>query len=167
MNKLEKITLAGTLSLAAVMGGCAFEAPEPEEVKAAEYREALKRAKPQISYVYVPAFGERGHLVGKVDNADTKQHKVITYIEVRSEWWIKPAWDEQFTRIRDDGMFEVDIVTGGEDKYATRVYSAVVKENYQPSKVRWGIGEEFLPNAQEDEDVITEIKASKPRREKK
>jgi hypothetical protein len=149
MKALEKVLLAGGFTAAAIMGGCA-----PEQASSDYSVEGKKDTKPRVSFVYVPKYLEKGHLVGKVENIDPKNHKVMAFIEVSSQWWVKPTWDSPRTTIRDDGMFDINIVTGGYDEMAERVYLVVVRNSYKSDRHSAWLSEGSLPKKRDDFDIV-------------
>lgn len=80
----------------------------------------------------VPARGSFDDLVGRVINVEPSSHRVATYIRVQGAWWTKPYWVTPTAPIDFDGVFRVDISTGGTDEQADLIRVYIVKASYSP-----------------------------------
>ena len=161
MKTLEKVLSAGTLSLAAVMGGCTFEAPENETADVVCKQGAVIK-RPAIKYISIPARqninASTTYLFGKVENVDYRKCKVATFIRVEGEWWPKPFFNNRFSEINPDGVFGASVITGGHDFKADSYYSALVTKNYRENTALAGIPESRLPDPSKDESVLAVVR---------
>jgi|GEM_PF-620680 len=97
---------------------------------------------PAITFTSVPPYGSFELLVGKVSHVVPRDYRVAVYIQVNGGWWTKPTWDEPLVVIRPDGNWSTRIVTGGNDRYATRVAAFLLPVDSNPPLRR---GEVSLP----------------------
>ncbi len=81
---------------------------------------------PSISFIYVPPIGSTQNLRGRVECVDTDANHVAVYILVNGGWWTKPSFAQPLTPIQNDGTWEADITTGGNDEQATQVLAFLV-----------------------------------------
>lgn len=93
---------------------------------------------PAIELLHLPPYGStddtilRGR-VGCID--DPSEYNVAVYIYVNG-WWSKPTFDSPLTRIRSDGTWEANIVTGGVDYNATQIAAFLILDGYEPPLAR-------------------------------
>jgi len=88
---------------------------------------------PAIQFTSVPPMGSSNHLQGQVWHAMPADHRIVVYIQVDGNWWIKPYNDERkLTPIRCNGTFSVNISTGGNDGNATRIVAYLIPATYEP-----------------------------------
>lgn len=93
---------------------------------------------PSIELTYVPPYGTLNdpngtldHLRGRVRNVLPGTAKVIVFIRVRGNWWVKPYFGSPFTPINRDDTFVTDIHTGGVDEEATEIRAYLVSKDYE------------------------------------
>jgi len=86
---------------------------------------------PTIEVSYLPPFASFDNLTGVVESVSFSNHNVVAYIFV-SAWWVKPTTAAPLTGIASNGIFSVDITTGGIDQCATRVALFVITNGYAP-----------------------------------
>jgi Secretion system C-terminal sorting domain len=100
---------------------------------------------PVIEFTFVPAFGSSKNLKGRVRNVNTKNFKVAVYIFVEGAgWWIKPRFTQALTTIQPDSTWSVDITTGGNDRFTTRIRAFLVHDGFNPPLAN---GLDLLPDA--------------------
>ncbi len=100
---------------------------------------------PVIEFTFVPAFGSSKNLKGRVRNVNTKNFKVAVYIFVEGAgWWIKPRFTQALTTIQPDSTWSVDITTGGNDRFTTRIRAFLVHDGFSPPLAD---GLDLLPDA--------------------
>ena len=88
---------------------------------------------PSVELTYVPPLGSFNLLQGQVWHVLPADHRIVVYIQVAGNWWIKPYIDERKkTTIQCDGTFKVDITTGGVDETATSILAYVIPATYEP-----------------------------------
>ncbi len=87
---------------------------------------------PEIAFTFVPEYGTRDNLEGKVSHVIPKDHGVVVYIKVGSRWWIKPTYASPVTRINVDGTWICDVTTGGYDTQATEYRAILTVAGYDP-----------------------------------
>lgn len=100
------------------------------------------QGEPGIEFTYIPPYGSDENLKGQVWHVDPDDYKVAVYIYVVNGWWTKPYWDNPLTVINCDGAWMCDIVTGGQDRIATKIIAYLLPSGYNPPS---GRGESFLP----------------------
>ena len=82
-----------------------------------------------ISFTYVPDYGTKNNLKGKVDDPD---YKVAVYILIDGMgWWLKP-YANSFVYPDENGDWECDITTGGVDEYAIKITAYLLPSEYDP-----------------------------------
>lgn len=88
---------------------------------------------PVIEFTFVPPYGSSKNLTGRVRNINTKNFKVAVYIFVEDTgWWIKPRFTQALTTIQPDSTWSVDITTGGNDRFTTRIRAFLVHDGFKP-----------------------------------
>ncbi|MEM3526700.1 MAG: glycosyl hydrolase family 17 protein, partial [Candidatus Jordarchaeaceae archaeon] len=87
---------------------------------------------PSIEFTYVPPYGSYNNLIGRVYHVRPADHKVVVYIKVDGNWWIKPYQASPLTVINSDGSWTCDITTGGNDALATEIAAFLIPEEYSP-----------------------------------
>src|SRR4030042_243190 len=102
-------------------------------------------ATPATELTYVPPYGGAGSLRGRVSGVNPSDYAVAVYINVPPYgWWTKPSFAAPLTTIQSDGTWTCQIVTGGQDSYATEVAAFLVPDTYNPPV---GDGQSCLPSA--------------------
>ncbi|MGQ9732990.1 MAG: hypothetical protein ACUVX8_17165 [Candidatus Zipacnadales bacterium] len=71
-----------------------------------------------------------GYVWGCVWNVDRAKYNVIVYIQVSGQWWPKPYFADPDTPIQSNGTWKCDIVTGGHDQDATRIFAGLAPKSY-------------------------------------
>lgn len=104
---------------------------------------------PSIEFTFVPPLGSFQNLKGRVLHVDPA-HRVVVYIEVNGQWWVKPFANAPLTTITSDGSFVVDITTGGIDEKATRIAAYLIPVEYTPPVL---LGSRTIPAELEEKSV--------------
>jgi len=82
---------------------------------------------PTITFTHVPPIGSGNALEGTVTGVAPCDYDVVVFIYVESAWWVKPYANAQLTPIScGSGEWSANIVTGGDDKDATKIIAFVV-----------------------------------------
>jgi len=105
---------------------------------------------PNISFTQVPPYGGTGNLTGRVCRVRPSDFRVVTYIKVLGNWWIKPFANQPLTIILNDGTWSCNIVTGGSDQNATEVVSYLIPASFSPPII---LGSPTLPPTLDDNSV--------------
>ena len=80
---------------------------------------------------HIPPYGSWGEpIIGTVKNVIPSDAKVLTWILVRGNWWVKPYANNPFVAINNDGTFKVYFTTGGVDDEATEIRVYLVSKDY-------------------------------------
>ena len=87
---------------------------------------------PAISFTYVPPYGSFDNLRGQVTHVKPSDCRVVIYIQVAGNWWIKPYSLSPLTIIEPDGSWVCDITTGGIDETATQIVAYLISATYSP-----------------------------------
>ncbi len=87
---------------------------------------------PKIEFTYVPPYGSFDNIKGQVWHVTPDKYKVVVYIYVAGNWWIKPYLDKPLTNINCDGTWTTDITTGGIDERATKIIAYLIPAGYNP-----------------------------------
>lgn len=95
-------------------------------------------APPSVEFTIVPPSGSSQNLEGRVFCVNSVDYRIAAYINVGGGWWTKPYWAMPLTSIRADGTFTVDITTGGNDPYATKIAAFLVPTGYNPPLMSGG-----------------------------
>ncbi len=96
-----------------------------------------------IELTSVPAYGSSDLLYGHVTEAHPEDYAVAVYIHVPPYgWWTKPSYAAPLTTIDASGSWSCDIVTGGQDIYATKVAAFLVPDTCTPPQAG---GQQCLP----------------------
>jgi len=82
---------------------------------------------PQIHITGLPAYGSAEDLRGDVVGVDPSEYQVAAYLFLEgSGWWAKPTFANPCTPIDAAGSWQVDVVTGGCDAFATQYAAYLV-----------------------------------------
>ena len=92
---------------------------------------------PTVELTYVPPRASPpesfNHLQGQVWHVLPADYRMVVYIQVAGNWWIKPYSDDRRkTSIRCDGSFSVNITTGGNDQDASSILAYLIPATYEP-----------------------------------
>ncbi|HYH81132.1 MAG TPA: hypothetical protein VEX86_15120 [Longimicrobium sp.] len=92
---------------------------------------------PSIAFTHVPPLGATAEdLAGSIAHVKPVEHRVALYIRVNGLWYVKPYQDSRRAiRIRPDGTWAADIVTGGNDQDATEIAAFLVPATYDAPAV--------------------------------
>ena len=103
-------------------------------VAGAEFTPSLTAGDPAINIIHLPEYPNHGgeYLEGNVTGVNPDEHLVAVYIRVGDLWWIKPYYASPLTIINPDGTWKCDIVTGGNDCYATAVAAYLLPAGVDP-----------------------------------
>ena len=107
---------------------------------------------PSLEFTSVPAYGATGNLEGRVKCAQAEDYNVAVYIYIGG-WWTKPSFAEPLTAVQRNGVWVAPIVTGGEDRHATKIAAFLVPAGFDPPAAS---GAEELPNALYDHAVANQ-----------
>lgn len=88
---------------------------------------------PEINFTLVPPLGSFENLKGIVKGIDRNTYRIVVYIKVNGNWWVKPYAANALTTIQADNSWVCDITTGGVDQEATEIAAFVVQSDYQAS----------------------------------
>ena len=92
---------------------------------------------PEIQITYIPPYKSFDRLQGKVKYVNPANFKVAVYIFV-SGWWTKPFWTLPLTTINNDGSWNCDVTTGGNDQLATKFAAFLIPNGYNPPLMAGG-----------------------------
>lgn len=81
--------------------------------------------------INITSFGG-GMASGTVCGVNPATMRVVVYIQVRGQWWVKPYQNDPFTPTLF-GRWMCDVNTGGVDLEATTVAAYVVQAGYKPA----------------------------------
>jgi len=82
---------------------------------------------PLIAFTYVPVYGsDDGTIRGTASSLHLEWYKVVIYIQVAGEWWVKPSAELPLTDINADGQWSTWFIQGGEDTCATEIWAYLV-----------------------------------------
>jgi uncharacterized repeat protein (TIGR02543 family) len=85
-----------------------------------------------ITFTSMPLIGFGGNLFGTVNNLAPIDYGIVVYINVGGSWWVKPYWAAKVTPINNDGTWSCNVVTGGNDAYASEYRAFVIPAGYTP-----------------------------------
>jgi exo-beta-1,3-glucanase (GH17 family) len=85
-----------------------------------------------INFTFVPPYGSFDNLRGQVSHVKPADCRVVVYIKVASNWWIKPYYASPLTIIQPTGSWVCDITTGGVDQTATEIAAYLIPVGYNP-----------------------------------
>ena len=111
---------------------------------------------PMIEFTYVPPLGSYERLQGQVWYVNPADYKVVVYIYVLDNWWVKPSFAEPLTTIQANGSWSTDIVTGGVDELATQIAAFLIPNGYNPPTMPTPT----LPT-QLEQDAIAKVKVTR------
>src|SRR5688500_9267527 len=98
-----------------------------------------------IQFIQVPPYGSSLNLRGKVNCYGPRTHRIVVYIRVSGNWWIKPYANSPTTSINQTTRrWETDITTGGQDQNATAIVVCLIPASYSPPIIT---GASTLPQA--------------------
>lgn len=88
---------------------------------------------PVIAVTDVPALGNNGGVSGRVFMENGKAFEPEDYrismffqIEKRGSFWVKPYYNNSYTRIKEDGSFVGYFITGGNDRSAEIIHVMLI-----------------------------------------
>jgi hypothetical protein len=123
MNRIEPraIMLLGAISLVGLMGlgtkgSCCRHCDTP-----------------QIDFTYVPPFGSFDNLRGTTCGVAPEDYRVVVYIRVAGQYWVKPTETAPLTQIDRNCRWETDITTGGIDEQADEIRAYIVARDFAPA----------------------------------
>ena len=88
---------------------------------------------PTIEFTAIPSYGTSQNLIGKVNNIYPQDYKIAVYILVEGYGWvIKPTSAEPLTSIQSDCSFTCNVVTGGQDEYASCIAGFLLPNGTSP-----------------------------------
>ena len=94
----------------------------------------VKDLVPKINLTYVSPYGdEKGYLEGQITGvARPTDWIIIVYIKVHEVYWLKPYLTSPYLVPDENGFFEGDITTGGQDECATEVVVMLALAGTEP-----------------------------------
>ncbi|HCO93045.1 MAG TPA: hypothetical protein DIU00_03695 [Phycisphaerales bacterium] len=101
---------------------------------------------PWIDITDVPEYGTNERLFGEVCNVEPTDYNVAVYIFVEG-WWTKPYFNRPLTPIDIDGKWNCTIVTGGNDRYATKIAAYLLPAGTDPPIMNGGTVLPDIPEA--------------------
>jgi exo-beta-1,3-glucanase (GH17 family) len=90
---------------------------------------------PAIELTSVPALGSTANLYGYAWHILPADCKIVVYIKVGYNWWVKPYYASPLTYIANDGSWVCDITTGGSDQNASQIAVYLIPNDYSPPLV--------------------------------
>ena len=112
---------------------------------------------PNLSFTHVPAYNSFDNLSGRVCRVRPADFRIVTYIRVINNWWVKPFATQPLTTILNDGTWSCDITTGGVDQRATEIVSYLIPTSFSPPIL---LGSSTLP-ATLDENSVAKVHVSR------
>lgn len=107
-----------------------YAAPEPSAWK------SCRPGPPTLIFTDTPAYGaSSGWLRGQAQGLDFDECRVVVLIRVQGVWWIKPYANERTITLGRNGEWSADIVTGGQDAFASEIAAFLVPADYDPPAV--------------------------------
>lgn len=91
---------------------------------------------PSLGFTYVPPMGSHEWIEGQACHIDPVMAKLVFYINVAGNWWVKPYDNAVITPIAADGSWSSQYVTGGSDDAATQFAAFVIPNGYSPPVLR-------------------------------
>ncbi|MEZ5039750.1 MAG: glycosyl hydrolase family 17 protein [Saprospiraceae bacterium] len=111
--------------------------------------------RPNVTFNQIPTFGDPGGILcGKVDGIRPCDYNLALYIKVNGSWWVKPTYADKKIRLACDGSFCIDVVTGGQDRYATEYQLFLLDKDCNPP----GLGNAgSIPDSLYEKAIIHEV----------
>jgi exo-beta-1,3-glucanase (GH17 family) len=97
---------------------------------------------PEIQLTSVPPIGSSNPLRGQVWHVAPADYRIVVYIRVSGNWWVKPFAESPLTTISCSGSWSANIVTGGNDQQATQIAAFLIPSTYNPPIL---LGAQSLP----------------------
>jgi len=86
-----------------------------------------------IQFIQIPPYGSTLNLMGRVNCYAPRTHRIVVYIRVNGNWWVKPYLNSPKTAINQTTRrWETDITTGQNDRYATAILVCLIPAGYFP-----------------------------------
>ena len=79
-----------------------------------------------FQFTSVPPYGSFENVKGKTCGILNQNFKIVLYIYVGSNWWVKPTFAAPKSPINPDGTWNIDYTTGGIDEQATTIRAYLV-----------------------------------------
>ena len=67
-----------------------------------------------------------GNIIGLVFGVDPRDYCIVVYIKVFGSWWTKPTFSAPFSIIQPNGVWKVNVTTGGADSSASQIVAYLV-----------------------------------------
>lgn len=94
-------------------------------------------ATPVIGVTYVPPYGERGDIQGRVfyedgSDLDPSNYRIAMFIQLYEggQWWPKSTYEQPFCYCQDGGFYSGRFITGGDDIHAQIIHLYLVTSSY-------------------------------------
>lgn len=118
------VAVAAVLLLATVLCGCGGGSSGAPPIT----------GPPAIVFTHVPDYGTWGDpLKGRAKNVHAADAKVMVFIKVEGNWWVKPYYNSPFTPLSTDLSWACSITTGGIDQQATEIRAYLLASTYPES----------------------------------
>jgi hypothetical protein len=86
-----------------------------------------------IQFIEIPPYGSTLNLKGRVNCYVPRTHRIVVYIRVNGNWWVKPYLNSPKTAINQTThRWETDITTGPNDRNATAILVCLIPAGYAP-----------------------------------
>jgi hypothetical protein len=92
---------------------------------------------PQIKFTFVPPIGGSDDLQGTVGGVNPDKYVVAIYIRVAGGWWTKPTFADPTIPI-ENGSWDCQCWTGGNDTSATAIMAYLIPIGYNPPAMSGG-----------------------------
>ncbi len=88
----------------------------------------------QVSFTFtkIPAYGSVENVQGKTCGVVAQDHKIVLFIYVGGNWWVKPYFNSPKTAIHSNGNWSIDYTTGGIDQLATKFRAYLIPNDVNP-----------------------------------
>jgi len=112
----------------------------------------------EIELTSIPPLGSTANLYGRAWHVLPTDYKIVVYIYVGYNWWIKPYYASPLTAIANDGSWVCDITTGGSDQNASQIAVYLIPNSYSPPLIG---GVATLP-AELDTNSVAKVIVTRP-----
>ena len=81
---------------------------------------------------YIPVIGSHDLIKGHINDVNTCDYSIATYIKVGGAWWTKPTFGMPTVPVLCNGKWTIDYTAGGNDPLATDMCFFLVPSGYVP-----------------------------------
>lgn len=124
MNFLNQVQTTKTVNIPKPSGGLYTQVDLSLENNELEIK--IKENVPDLSITKYPELFDYGYVEGKIYGGNPKELCTATYIRVKDSWWMKPYQDTPAIDVQDNGTWQCDITTGGNDPSATEILTFLI-----------------------------------------